>query len=89
MTTSKNIKAREATKAYAQKNNPIFRMLLYGCLSGSAYFYLMTHQKLVTDTFTKGGWYAAFPILVAFLFSFIHGAFASNFLSVLGIEAKK
>jgi hypothetical protein len=44
---------------------------------------------LVTGAFTKGGWYAAFPILAALCFSFIHGAFASNFLSVLGIEAKK
>jgi hypothetical protein len=59
------------------------------CISATAYFYLMGHQKLVTDTFTKGGWYAAYPISAAFLFSFIHGAFASNFLSVLGIEAKK
>jgi hypothetical protein len=49
----------------------------------------MSHQALVTDTFTKGGWYAAYPILAAFFFSFIHGAFASNLLSVLGIEAKK
>jgi len=68
---------------------PVIKMLIFGCLSGILYFYLLTNQQLVTDTFTKGGWYAAYPILAAFIFSFIHGAFASNCLSVFGIEAKK
>jgi hypothetical protein len=76
------------TQAEAKKK-PIMPMLLFGCISGTAYTYLMTHQELVTNTFTKGGWYAAFPILAAFFFSFAHGAFASNLLSVFGIEAKK
>ena len=72
-----------------KKKKPIGGMLIFGCISISAYIYLMTHQAWVTDTFTTGGWYAAFPIGAAFFFSFIHGAFASNLLSVFGIEAKK
>ena len=72
-----------------KKKKPIVGMILFGCISISAYIYLMTHQGWVTDTFTKGGWYASFPIAAAFCFSFIHGAFASNLLSVFGIEAKK
>ena len=71
------------------KKKPFMPLLVFGCLSATGYLYLMTHQKWVTDTFTKGGWYAAFPILAAFIFSFVHGAFASNLLSVFGIEAKK
>ncbi|MCK4838223.1 MAG: hypothetical protein KAS94_05430 [Desulfobulbaceae bacterium] len=78
-----------STQNKAIKKKPVMAMLLFGCVSLTAYFYLMTHQGLVTETFTKGGWYAAFPILAAFAFSFIHGAFASNLLSVFGIEAKK
>ncbi len=46
-----------------------------------------------TDTvmkfFTKGGLYAALPIATVFLVSFVHGAFAHNFWSCLGIEATK
>ena len=72
-----------------KKKKPIGGMLLFGCISGGGYFYLLSNQSLVTDTFTMGGWYAAFPILTAFAFSFVHGAFASNLLSVFGIEAKK
>lgn len=78
-----------ATSNKTNKKKPVMSMLLFGCISITAYIYLMTHQELITNTFTKGGWYAAFPIVTALLFSFIHGAFASNFLSVLGIEAKK
>jgi hypothetical protein len=72
-----------------QKKKPVMKMLVFGCLSITAYVYLITNQQLVTDTFTKGGWYAAYPVLTAFAFSFVHGAFASNCLSVLGLEAKK
>ena len=88
MTTvkNKNTQAKETTK---EKKKPVVKMLLFGCISLAGYIYLMTHQDWVTELFTKGGSYAAYPILTAFLFSFIHGAFASNTLSVMGIEAKK
>jgi len=72
-----------------EKKKPVVGMLIFGCISGALYYGLMTNQKWVTDTFTRGGVYAIYPILTAFLFSFIHGAFASNCLSVFGLEAKK
>jgi hypothetical protein len=43
----------------------------------------------ITNLFTRGSWYAALPIATAFIFSFAHGAFASNLWSLLGIEAAK
>lgn len=58
-------------------------------MSAGLYTMLITKEALITHTFTLGGWYAAFPVGTAFLFSFIHGAFASNFLTVLGLEPKK
>ncbi len=64
-------------------------MLLFGALSLAAYGFLFSNETLVTKTFTLGGWHAAFPVMTAFLFSFVHGAFASNLLTVLGLEAKK
>ncbi len=71
------------------KRRPVSKMVLFGALSMASYFLLFSNEQLVTQTYTLGGWYAAFPVLTAFLFSFVHGAFASNLLSVLGIEAKK
>ena len=50
---------------------------------------VFTNSGTVMKYFTKGGFYAALPIVAVFIFSFVHGAFASNLWSLLGIEAKK
>lgn len=68
---------------------PVGKMMLFGAASMAAYAFLFANEGLVTSTYTLGGWHAAFPVGTAFAFSFVHGAFASNFLSVLGLEAKK
>jgi len=64
-------------------------MVLFGAASVGMYLMLLSNDALITNTFTLGGWHAVFPVGAAFAFSFIHGAFASNFLSVLGLEPKK
>jgi hypothetical protein len=81
--------ASQSVQAPAPKKKPIPQMVIFGGVSLSLYIVMMTHQEWVTETYTKGGMNFIWPIGTAFLFSFIHGAFASNFLSVLGIEAKK
>jgi hypothetical protein len=75
--------------APAPKKSYTLPMVIFGAMSIGLYVALFRYQGWVTDTFTKGGIYTAWPILTAFVFSFIHGAFASNLLSFLGIEAKK
>jgi general stress protein CsbA len=72
-----------------KKKKPYLPMIIFGIISLTSYVVLFMNEQLVTDTYTKGGYYAAFPIVTAFWFSFIHGAFASNLLTVFGIEAKK
>lgn len=71
-----------ATKPYAQ-------ILIFGALSAACYFALFSNETLVTEIFTMGGWHTLYPVLTAFLFSFIHSAFASNLLSSFGLEARK
>jgi hypothetical protein len=76
----------------AQKNKkkkPYLHALMFGILSIGSYIAVFTNQEIITNITTKGAIYAALPIIAAFYFSFIHGAFASSVLSVLGIEAKK
>ena len=68
---------------------PYLQTVIFGIISLSAYLYVFSNEKLVTEIFTRGGWYAAWPIGTALFFSFIHGAFGSNLLSILGLEAKK
>ncbi|MHB9075065.1 MAG: hypothetical protein ACYC6G_16245 [Desulfobaccales bacterium] len=50
---------------------------------------VFTNSDTVMKYCTKGGIYAALPIVMVFAFSFVHGAFASNMWSLLGIEATK
>ena len=71
------------------KRKPLGGMVIFGAISLAGYVALMTHQGWVSEEYTMGGWHAAYPVVTALAFSFIHGAFASNMLSVLGIEAKK
>jgi hypothetical protein len=79
-------KARVAMHSQKKSMMP---MLAFGVLSLTGYVLLIKNQQWVTETYTKGGINTIWPIGTAFLFSFIHGAFASNFLSFLGLEAKK
>ena len=76
-------------KIPAAKKKPYAGMVIFGAISLGGYVALLTNQKWVNETFTMGGWHAVYPVVTALIFSFIHGAFASNLLSVLGIEAKK
>jgi len=78
----------QAGKTKASKKKHFVPMLVFGAISLTGYVMLITHQQWVTETYTKGGINWVWPIGTALLFSFIHGAFASNFLSVLGLEAK-
>jgi uncharacterized integral membrane protein len=68
---------------------PFGKTLVFGAISLTAYLVIFTHQELVTGSFTLGGWYTVLPVGTALFFSFIHGAFASNLLSVLNLEARK
>ncbi|MFP3867896.1 MAG: hypothetical protein ACLFUU_07015 [Desulfobacteraceae bacterium] len=61
----------------------------FGALSAVLYAAVFTNSTTVTTYFTMGGLYAALPVATAMIFSFVHGAFASNFWSVLGIEASR
>ena len=73
----------------ATKGKPYLKTIIFGTISISAYVLLFTNEKLVTEVFTMGGWRWVYPVGAAFFFSFIHGAFASNLLSTIGLEAKK
>ena len=71
------------------QKKPYAKAIIFGAISLASYIALFSNEKLVTETYTMGGYYAAFPILTAFWFSFVHGSFGSNLLDVLGFKAKK
>jgi hypothetical protein len=71
------------------KKKPYTKAAIFGLLSVGSYVGLFMNKTLVMDYFTRGGKYAALVIVTAFYFSFIHGAFCSNALDILGLEAAK
>lgn len=71
-----------------KKKKLLFAGIL-GAISVTSYIIALSHQDYLTKIFTRGGWYLVFPVAAAFYFSFLHGTFASNVLSILGITASK
>lgn len=70
------------------KRKPYGKALFFGLLSIGSYVGLFMNKAMVMDYFTRGGKYALLVIATAFYFSFIHGAFASNTLEVVGMTPK-
>lgn len=75
------------TAASENRNSYGIKTLIYGIISVALYAAVFTHSDIVMSYFTKGGLYSALPIVTVFIFSFVHGAFAGNLWSLLGIEA--
>ncbi len=71
------------------KKKPVLSMLIFGAISISGYVALVSNEDLIMDKFTMGSWYTVLPVGAALIFSFVHGAFSSDLLSVLGLAAKK
>ncbi len=78
-----------ANEQSIQKRKPWGQTIGYGVVTAALYAAVFLNGDAVAHYFARGGWYAALPIATVFVFSFAHGAFASNLWSLLGIEAIK
>lgn len=65
------------------------RMLALGALTVGLYLALFMNEASVLEISRRGHWWFLVPVAIAFLFSFVHGAFTGLFWDVLGIKAKK
>ncbi|SHI38214.1 hypothetical protein [Desulfofundulus thermosubterraneus] len=71
------------------QKRPVKQAILWGIVSLAAYLALFLNQEIVTNYFARGGAFAIAVVLTAMAFSFIHGAFASYLLEMLGIRPLK
>ena len=76
-------------KAKLQRRKAAVRALVFGALSACLYGVVFFNQATVTTFFTKGHLFALLPVGAVFVFSYVHGSFASNVWTALGIEASK
>jgi len=67
----------------------VTRAAIFGLVSLVLYFLLYFFEDSILEFTSKGGWYFIAPVILAFVFSYIHGSFTSHFWEVLGIKAKK
>lgn len=63
--------------------------LLLGVLSLGLYVILFHYEKAILDLARQARWMFIVPVAVAFLVSFVHGAFTSAFWDALGVRAKR
>jgi len=85
--SNNNMRGEKIMGEEISKKKPIGKTIGYGAVTAALYAAVFMNADTVTSYFTRGSWYAALPIATVFIFSFAHGAFASNLWSLLGIEA--
>ncbi|MDD5642272.1 MAG: universal stress protein [Syntrophales bacterium] len=78
-----------AKAADSSRTKMIGKTVGLGLAAAALYAAVFLNTDTVMKYFTKGAWYAALPVATVFIFSFVHGAFASQFWSLMGIEATK
>ena len=78
-----------AKEQEASRRKLVGKTIALGLGSVAIYAAVFWNSGSVMQYFTKGGVFAALPIATVFLVSFVHGAFASNLWSCLGIQATK
>lgn len=64
-------------------------VLMLGVAVAAIYGLLFVWQNEVLQLTAKGGWTFVLPVGIAFLISFVHGAFTSNLWTAFGLTAKK
>lgn len=89
--SAKDMMGHRGATAPAPKKSKgnVLKAAVWGTCSAALFYGIFSNEALVTELYTKGGSYAALPIVTVFLFSFIHGAFSNYLLSACGLEAKK
>lgn len=68
-------------------SKPIARTLVFGALTAAFYTGFFAYGDNIAAHFAQGSFWAAGPIATVFAVSYLHGEFASNLWSVLGISA--
>ena len=62
------------------------KAVVYGILSIALYAAVFSFSDTVLAYCAKGGFYNILPVSTVFLFSYVHGTFAGNVWTALGIE---
>lgn len=76
-----------AREQQVSRSRLVGKTIALGLGTVAIYAAVFLNMGAVMRYFTKGGLFAALPVITVFLVSFVHGTFAHNLWSCLGIEA--
>lgn len=65
------------------------RVVVLGTLTSVLYLGLFLFEDAILRASGQGRWYFVVPVAIAFVFSYVHGAFTGHFWDALGVQAKK
>ena len=69
------------------KTKPVGKTIVFGLLTAIFYGAFFTYGDTITAYFAQGSFWAAGPIATVFAVSYLHGEFAGNLWTCLGISA--
>lgn len=75
-----------------KKKKLLLETVILGLISAGLYFSLYYFEDTImgwSKGYKESGWLFLTPLVVAFVFSAVHGAFTSHFWESFGIKAKK
>jgi hypothetical protein len=64
------------------------QLFAYGAVVAVLYTLLYLYDREIVEICRRGGWWFAFPVGVAFVFSIFHGNFTGLFWDVVGVRPK-
>lgn len=70
------------------KSQAVIQTIILGIMSAGLYALLWFFEKPILDLSKQGGWYFILPLVIAFIFSGVHGTFTGHFWDILGVKAK-
>jgi len=74
--------------AASGKTSALLQTLFWGIFSAMLYFVLYYFEEPILNWSKAGPLAFIVPVCIAFLFSFVHGAFTTYFWDLLGVKAK-
>lgn len=73
-----------------KSKRPVAALIATGLVSATLYALVYVYEAEIMQSFTRGdGLYWALPVITAFVFSFVHGAFTGYFWEVLGVRPRQ
>lgn len=78
-----------ASKKEINGSKKFAKAAAFGAVTLALYVLLFANEQWVLSISASGKWAFVIPVAIAFVFSYLHGNFTSEFWDILGVKARK